>query len=115
MARRVIVACDICGNEPATTEQFTYDGKTYEVDVCVDHGSQPTDALRPFVDAGSEVRAPSPEPRRRRANGRATPDRDQTKAIREWARSNNIQYRGKPLGDRGRIPQEIIDQYNAAH
>jgi hypothetical protein len=35
-------------------------------------------------------------------------DRDQNRAIREWAQSKGIQ-----VSDRGRIKQEIVDRYNA--
>jgi hypothetical protein len=35
------------------------------------------------------------------------------KAVRAWAQSNNVQHKGRPIGDRGRIPQEVIDQYDA--
>lgn len=117
MARRVIIACDICEAEPATSQQFGLDESKYEVDVCLEHGSALQEALQPYIDKGSEV---VPEPMlpglrsQRRATGTKT-DPEQTRAIREWAQSNNIQYKGKSLGNRGRIPAEIIDQYNSSH
>ncbi|MET1075792.1 MAG: histone-like nucleoid-structuring protein Lsr2, partial [Umezawaea sp.] len=40
---------------------------------------------------------------------RTTAPVDRT-AVREWARRN-----GRPVGDRGRIPQDILDAYDAAH
>jgi hypothetical protein len=43
-----------------------------------------------------------------RARGSAAADREQNKAIRAWAKR-----KGKPISDRGRIPQEIVDEYNA--
>ena len=48
--------------------------------------------------------------RRRGAGGaaRARGDREQTQAIREWARTN-----GHKIGDKGRIPAHILDAYNA--
>ncbi|MBW3546534.1 MAG: Lsr2 family protein [Actinobacteria bacterium] len=40
-----------------------------------------------------------------------TSDRERLRAIREWARAN-----GYPeLGNRGRIPQHIVAEYEAAH
>ncbi|HEV2071988.1 MAG TPA: histone-like nucleoid-structuring protein Lsr2, partial [Acidimicrobiales bacterium] len=40
-----------------------------------------------------------------------TSDRERLRAIREWAREN-----GYPeLGNRGRIPQHIVAEYEAAH
>ncbi len=113
MARRVIIACDICEAEPATSQQFGLDESKYEVDVCLKHGSALQEALQPYIDKGSEV---VPEPMlpgvrsQRRATGTKTDSK--TKAIREWAQSHNIQYKGKSLGNRGRIPAEIVEQYN---
>ena len=115
MARRVIIACDICEAEPATSQQFGFGESNYEIDVCLEHGTALQDALQPYIDKGSEV---VPEPMlpglrsQRRATGTKT-DPEQTKAIREWAQSNNIQYKGKNVGNKGRIPQDIIDQYSA--
>ncbi len=118
MARRVIIACDICEAEPATSQQFGLDESKYEVDVCLEHGSALQEALQPYIDKGSEV-VPDPVPgiRTQRRGSRSTTkaDPDQTKAVREWAQSHNIQYKGKSLGNRGRIPAEIIDQYNSSH
>ena len=37
-------------------------------------------------------------------------DRNQTQAIRTWAREN-----GRVVSDRGRISQDVQDAYNAAH
>ncbi len=46
-----------------------------------------------------------------RASSGTTSDRERLRAIREWARDN-----GYPeLGNRGRIPQHIVDEYEAAH
>ncbi len=38
----------------------------------------------------------------------AAADREQNKAIRTWAKR-----KGRNISDRGRIPQEIVDEYNA--
>jgi hypothetical protein len=40
----------------------------------------------------------------------ARSNRDQTAAIREWARAN-----GHQVSDRGRIPKSVIEAYQAAH
>ena len=50
--------------------------------------------------------ATSGDTTRVRAGGGA--DRDQNRAIREWAQSKGIQ-----VSDRGRIKQEIVDRFNA--
>jgi hypothetical protein len=37
-------------------------------------------------------------------------DREQTQAIREWARKN-----GHKVGDKGRIPAQVLEAYNSKH
>lgn len=117
MARRVIIGCDICETEPATSRQFGFDESKYEVDVCIEHGAALQDALQPYIDKGTEV---VPEPMlpglrsQRRATGTKS-DPEQIKAIRAWAQTNNIKHKDNPVSDRGRIPQHIIDQYNSGH
>jgi hypothetical protein len=46
------------------------------------------------------------------ANGTrpARVDREQTAAIRTWARDN-----GHTVSDRGRIPKTVVEAYNAVH
>jgi len=46
-----------------------------------------------------------------KGNGKPAPmDREQTKAIREWARKN-----GHEVSDRGRIAAPIMEAFEAAH
>jgi hypothetical protein len=40
----------------------------------------------------------------------ARSNREETQAIREWARQN-----GHQLSDRGRIPKSVMEAYQAAH
>ena len=58
--------------------------------------------------AGTRVAARRGRGRRRPGAGVATADREQNKAIRAWAKKN-----GKDISDRGRIPQDIVDEYHA--
>lgn len=130
MAKTLIVqlTCDRCkaekGENVDGTESvsFGYDGYSYALDLCAPHAEDfhaniqgliawssdrsrlaPGRRARP---ASSDVPgSPEPTPARRSAS-----DRDRLKAIREWARKN-----GHPdLSERGRIPQRIIDDYDAA-
>jgi hypothetical protein len=49
-------------------------------------------------------------PRKSEGGGRARPERDfDMAALRAWAKSNNVD-----VPQRGRIPQNIVDQYKAA-
>ena len=57
---------------------------------------------------------PRPRPARRprpvRPRGACASDREQTQAIREWARNN-----GHKVTERGRIPATIVEAYNSAN
>jgi hypothetical protein len=113
MAKRTIhmLIDDLDGGEADETVKFTIDGNQYEIDLSKENAAKMRDALAPFVAASTKVarsgggiaRVVAP-----RARGAATVDRDQNRAIREWAQSKGI-----PVSDRGRIKQEIVDRYHA--
>ncbi|HZN71994.1 MAG TPA: histone-like nucleoid-structuring protein Lsr2, partial [Micromonosporaceae bacterium] len=67
------------------------------------------DSLAGYVAAGRKVGRGGLVPGGRTASARGSAsDREQNKAIREWARKAK-----KDVADRGRIPQDIIDEYHA--
>jgi hypothetical protein len=101
---------DIDGGEADETVRFAVDGVQYEIDLSMKNAAKMRDALACYVEAGSKVgraggavRVAAP-----RGSGPATVDRDQNRAIREWA-----QGKGMDVSDRGRIKQEIVDRYHA--
>jgi hypothetical protein len=102
---------DIDGGEADETVRFALDGIQYEIDLSQKNATKMRNALARYIEAGSKVgrvagtAARSVPPRRRAA---ATIDRDQNRAIREWAHTKGIS-----VSDRGRIKQEIIDRYHA--
>ncbi|HZN74459.1 MAG TPA: Lsr2 family protein [Micromonosporaceae bacterium] len=113
MARREIVVLedDLDGGDAAETVKFGLDGVQYEIDLNSKNAGKLREAISPYVTAGRRVgrggltiggRAASA-----RSRGGATSDREQNKAIRSWAKKA-----GKPISDRGRIPQEIVDEYH---
>ena len=57
--------------------------------------------------AGSTGNVPA---QRRNSSAWGQRDPEQTKAIKEWARAN-----GHQVADRGRIPQSVVQAYEAAH
>jgi len=94
------------------TVSFALDGANYEIDLSAKNAARLRDALAEYVAharrANRPARATSSAngaPKRPRA---ARGDREQTAAIREWARSN-----GYKVGEKGRIPANILDAYNA--
>ena len=113
MAQKHIVQLidDLDDGAADETVSFAIDGNNYEIDLSARNAQRLRDALAEFVAharrANRPVRAATTAaPRRARSNGRG--DREQTAAIREWARSN-----GYKVGEKGRIPANILEAYNA--
>jgi hypothetical protein len=112
MARQTIVQLidDLDQGKADETVSFALDGVSYEIDLSAKNAARMRDVLANYVAnarrAGriSSVRASGPGRRGRGARG----DREQTQAIREWARRN-----GFKIGDKGRIPSTVLDAYNA--
>lgn len=113
MAQKVMVTLvdDLDGSEAEETVEFGLDGAFYEIDLSEDNAERLREALAEYVEharrAGGRKRAAV-----RAAAGRAprtaSADREQNQAIREWARKQ-----GMNVSDRGRIPKEVTDAYNA--
>lgn len=84
-------------------------GRHYEIDLSDKNAAALPDALVDYVGA---ARRPSGGTRTRTttANARVGIDGEQNQAIRDWAREQ-----GMNVSDRGRIPTEVTDPYNAAH
>jgi hypothetical protein len=112
VARRelVVLEDDIDGGDAAETVRFALDGTLYEIDLNKKNAKKLRDSLASFVAAGRKVGRGGVTSRGRGASGRSASaiDREQNKAIREWARKAK-----KAVADRGRIPQEIVDEYHA--
>ncbi|MGH8860949.1 MAG: histone-like nucleoid-structuring protein Lsr2 [Jatrophihabitantaceae bacterium] len=110
MAQKHIVRLvdDLNGDDAAETVAFALDGARYEIDLSADNAARLRETLGLYISNARRPtrtgRGPGPVRRGTRA------DREQTAAIREWARTH-----GHAIGDKGRIPGHIIEAYNAAN
>ncbi|MCU1653609.1 MAG: hypothetical protein QOI50_6558 [Pseudonocardiales bacterium] len=110
VAQKVVVSLvdDLTGKKADETVQFELDGKGYEIDLSSSNAKKLRDALASYVEAARR-------PGGRRRSGavatarRASVDREQNQAIREWARKQ-----GMKVNDRGRIPAELLEAYHKA-
>lgn len=110
MAKKVTVTLidDFDGQGAADeTVEFGIDGVTYEIDLSTKNAAK----LREDVNRWTgNARRVSGRRRGRSSSGRrGTIDREQSAAIREWARRN-----GHNVSTRGRIPAEVIEAFHAA-
>jgi hypothetical protein len=111
MAQKVLVQLvdDLDGTSSSdiSTVTFGLDGVTYEIDLNTENASHLRDHLAEFITAarrtGGRVR------RGVTPGGGTGRNREQTQAIREWAKKN-----GHDVSDRGRIPAAVIDAFEAA-
>jgi hypothetical protein len=114
MAKRTIhmLVDDLDGGDADETVTFALDGTQYQIDLSTKNAARLRDAVAKFVGAGTKVgrvtAAPSRGGSAGAARGSARADRDQNRAIREWAQAKGIE-----MSDRGRIKQEIVDRYQA--
>ncbi|MFC8044430.1 MULTISPECIES: Lsr2 family protein [Nocardia] len=117
MAKKVTVSLidDVDGESIADeTIEFAIDGVSYEIDLSTTNAAKLRDGLEEWVSSARRVSG------RRRVKAAATGataapknrvpiDREQSAAIREWARRN-----GHKVSARGRISADITDAYNKA-
>lgn len=99
---------DLDGKEAHETVRFALDGRDYEIDLSNKNANQLRMALGPYVDSGQKVGS-----RRGQSKPNAPTqmqDRERNRTIREWALKKKMD-----VAPRGRIAQEVIDAYNAAH
>ncbi|HEX5405842.1 MAG TPA: Lsr2 family protein [Pseudonocardiaceae bacterium] len=112
MAQKVLVQLvdDLDGTSSAdiSTVTFGLDGVTYEIDLNGDNATSLRDHLSEFITSarrtGGRVKRGGVA-----AGGGSGRNREQTQAIREWAKKN-----GHDVSDRGRIPAAVIDAFEAA-
>ncbi|AZS44360.1 histone-like nucleoid-structuring protein Lsr2 [Microbacterium oleivorans] len=96
------------------TVLFSVDGTAYEIDLTHDNANALRETLAPYIDAARRV---SSRPAASRASSSSNSSRKQKRAgqrdyapIREWAAQN-----GYELSERGRVPAQVLDAYDAAH
>ena len=108
MAQRVevVLVDDLDGGPADETIAFALDGVSYEIDLNETNATALRDALAVYVGHARKAgrKAPPRSAARRSSTG------SQTAQIRTWAREQ-----GLPVNDRGRIPADIVAQYEAAN
>jgi hypothetical protein len=114
MAQKVIVETvdDLDGSVitdgSGGTVAFSFQGKSYEIDLSSDNRDRLAAALDPYISkarpTGQGRRVAAPQ---RSSSGGGS---NRLQEIREWARGN-----GYKVSDRGRISKEIQDAFEQAH
>jgi hypothetical protein len=109
VAQKTVVTLvdDLDGGEADETISFALDGTSYDIDLSSSNASQLRDALAPYVGSarrsGGRSASGGGRGRARRSSGNSA-------AIRAWARDQGLK-----VNERGRIPADIVAQYEKAH
>jgi hypothetical protein len=111
MAKETVVKLldDLDGGAAHETVTFGLDGQVYEIDLSTKNAKKLRSELATYVERGNRVSARTVGRRVGRRTGVVTTDRDETRAVREWA-----QAKGFDIAARGRIKQDIVDAYQRA-
>jgi len=90
------------------TVRFSVDKHDYEIDLGSENAAKLRNKLARFIDAGHEVRQSTRVVRKQVIS--APVPREQTQAIRHWAREHGFE-----VSERGRIPASVREAFEAAH
>lgn len=112
MARTVHVQLldDLDGTAADETLKFGLDGMNYEVDLSARHAEQLRSSLARYVLRARRLGRAAANAPKIRAGGTAPArtDREQNRAVRDWAKAKGIE-----VSDRGRIATSLLQQYDA--
>jgi hypothetical protein len=106
MAQRIqtLLIDDLDGGEAAGTVRFGLDGAEYEIDLSAAHNDELRKALQQYLAHARRTGTARSAARARR--GSAAVD---TAKVREWAKEQGIEVK-----DRGRVPANVVEQYQTA-
>lgn len=118
---RAVILDDLDGKElPEDTQPITLSmGRTtYNLYLSESNHEKLLKAVTPFIEnAETATGAASRTPR---SSSAASADKEKMKKVREWAQATKFKFKDaqgneKTLGDRGRIPDEVVAAYDKAH
>ncbi|SEB26065.1 MULTISPECIES: Lsr2 family protein [unclassified Mycobacterium] len=100
---------DLDGSVAATTLEFSFDGVRYAIDLSEANAVRMRNCFEPYIRAASRASRGSDRtnwPVEQASSGK---ERSHHRQAREWLRMN-----GHEVGSRGRLPQELLQRYEAA-
>src|SRR5918996_46542 len=120
MAQRTIVqlVSDLSGDEmqagEGRTVEFSVDGTSYTIDLTDKEAAGFDKALAMYIQHASKTSGGGAASGRKRSSSGSRSgsgrSKDELANIRAWAQAN-----GHKVSERGRIKQDILDAYHAAH
>ena len=109
---------DIDASEASRTVRFTWQGVSYEIDLSEKHTEELRDVFAPYVEAARRTGGRRSTGSRSRSSSSSSSSgqgvvgrsKEALKSIRDWAKSE-----GWAVSDRGRLPNNVVEAYDAAH
>lgn len=101
---------DIDGSVAERTFTFAVDGTDYAIDLSSDNIKEFNESIAGFVESARKAPRGGAGGGRKARAAKPGSSREQTQAIREWARAN-----GHSVSDRGRISAQVQEAFDAAH
>src|SRR3979411_3300048 len=107
MAQRIqtLLIDDLDGGEARGTARFGLDGTEYEIDLSAAHSDELRSALQQYLAHARRAGGTARSAARTRRGGPAV----DTAKVREWAKGQGIEVK-----DRGRVPADVVEQYQTA-
>ncbi len=100
---------DLDGSAAERTVTFSWDGRTFEVDLSKKNAAAFEKTMKPYLAAARSTRATSARSSSRGRSATGARRRRDLQTIREWARGN-----GHEVADRGRVSASVVEAYEAA-
>jgi Lsr2 len=115
VATKTIVekVCDLTGEPAEETVEFGLGDKAYRIDLTKNHADGLREILADYIKVAQpigKVQVAGSNGRKARASSGVKQSREQTQAIRSWARQNGYQ-----VGDKGRIPLKVQEAFDQTH
>ncbi|VXC22194.1 histone-like nucleoid-structuring protein Lsr2 [Nocardioides sp. AX2bis] len=112
MAQKVhiVLEDDLDGGDASETVSFGLDGTSYEIDLNEENAAGLREALSAYVGHARKVGSGRRTTKRSASSTGSTAGGPAAKDVREWAREA-----GHEVPDRGRIPADVREAYDAAH
>ncbi|MUL40739.1 Lsr2 family protein [Streptomonospora sp. PA3] len=110
MSRKVevLLVDDLEGGPADESVEFGIDGKSYQIDLSSANAKKLRETLSPYLSGARKVPQAGRKGQGRKKSSGGSSRR--AAEIRSWAKQA-----GKSVNDRGRIPAEIVAEYEAAH
>jgi Lsr2 len=108
MAQRIqtLLIDDLDGGEAVGTVRFGLDGTEYEIDLSAAHDDELRKELQQYLAHARRTGGTARSAARSTRRGGAAVD---TAKVREWAKEQGIEVK-----DRGRVPANVVEQYQTA-